>query len=71
MTFLVSGKVNICGNRFISGYEHTRYFCPDLKPNKLFMKKFLAILLAVCLFGSASFGQSDEIRPAAIGVSLS
>lgn len=34
------------------------------------MKKFLAVLLAFYIFVPASFGQSDEIRPAAIGVSF-
>src|SRR5688572_7768527 len=34
------------------------------------MKKFLAVFLAVCIFVPASFGQSDEIMPAAIGVSF-
>lgn len=34
------------------------------------MKKFLAVLLALYIFVPASFGQSDEVRPAAIGVSF-
>jgi len=34
------------------------------------MKKFLAVLLALYVFVPASFGQDDEIRPAAIGVSF-
>jgi OmpA-OmpF porin, OOP family len=35
------------------------------------MKKFLAVLMAVCMFVSASFGQTvSEKRPAAIGVSF-
>jgi OOP family OmpA-OmpF porin len=34
------------------------------------MKKFLAVLLAVYTFVPASFGQSTEIRPAAIGISF-
>lgn len=34
------------------------------------MKKFLAVLLALYIFVPASFGQDDEIRPAAIGVSF-
>jgi outer membrane protein OmpA-like peptidoglycan-associated protein len=34
------------------------------------MKKIIAATLALCFFTSAGFGQSDEIRPAAIGVSF-
>ncbi len=34
------------------------------------MKKILAVLLALCLIGPASFAQDDEIRPAAIGISF-
>lgn len=34
------------------------------------MKKFLAVLLALYIFIPASFGQNDEVRPAAIGVSF-
>lgn len=34
------------------------------------MKKFLALLVAVYMFVPASFGQSDEVRPAAIGLSF-
>lgn len=34
------------------------------------MKKFLAVLLALYLFVPASFGQSDEVRPAAVGISF-
>jgi OmpA-OmpF porin, OOP family len=34
------------------------------------MKKFLAVLLAVCIFVPASFAQNNEVRPAAIGVSF-
>ncbi|NCT76261.1 MAG: OmpA family protein [Chitinophagaceae bacterium] len=33
------------------------------------MKKILAVLLALYLFVPASFGQDDEVRPAAIGLS--
>lgn len=34
------------------------------------MKKFLAVMLALSFFVPASFGQKEEIRPAAIGVSF-
>lgn len=34
------------------------------------MKKILAILLALSVFGPATFAQEDEIRPAAIGISF-
>jgi len=34
------------------------------------MKKIFAILLAVSLFSSEAFAQTDEIRPAAIGISF-
>ena len=34
------------------------------------MKKILAVLLAMYFFVPASFGQEEEIRPAAIGVSF-
>jgi OOP family OmpA-OmpF porin len=39
------------------------------KPNYLFMKKILALLMALSAFIPGS-GQDDEIRPAAIGVSF-
>jgi OOP family OmpA-OmpF porin len=34
------------------------------------MKKITAVLLAICLFVSAGIAQSDEIRPAALGISF-
>ncbi len=34
------------------------------------MKKIFAVLLTLCYFVPASYGQDDEIRPAAIGVSF-
>lgn len=34
------------------------------------MKKILAVLLAVCSFAPAIFGQKDNVRPAAIGISF-
>lgn len=34
------------------------------------MKKIIAILLALTLLGPSGFGQDDEIRPAAIGISF-
>lgn len=34
------------------------------------MKKFLAVILALYLFVPASFGQKEDVRPAAIGVSF-
>jgi outer membrane protein OmpA-like peptidoglycan-associated protein len=40
------------------------------KPNYLFMKKILAVLLALSAFVPSGSAQDDEIRPAAIGVSF-
>jgi OOP family OmpA-OmpF porin len=57
-------------NNLFQDIEHTRYFCSDLKPNYLFMKKFLAVLVALSVFVPASFGQKEDVRPAAIGVSF-
>src|SRR5690606_31003841 len=40
------------------------------KPNYLFMKKITAVLMALSVFIPSIYGQDDEIRPAAIGVSF-
>lgn len=40
------------------------------KPNYLFMKKIIAVLLALSVFIPSMYGQEDEIRPAAIGISF-
>jgi hypothetical protein len=42
----------------------------SFKPNYLFMKKILAVLLALSVFIPSGFGQDDEVRPAALGVSF-
>jgi OmpA-OmpF porin, OOP family len=43
-------------------------FC--FKPNYLFMKKIIASLFALYLLANTAFGQDDEIRPKALGVSF-
>ena len=57
-------------NNLFSDIELCRYFCSDLKPNYLFMKKILSAIIALYLIVPSARAQDDEIRPKAIGVSF-
>ena len=57
-------------NNLFSGIELTCYFCSVFKPNYLFMKKIIAALVTLCLLVPDMYGQNDEIRPPAIGISF-
>lgn len=57
-------------NNLFSDIELCRYFCSDLKPNYLFMKKLISLCFALYLLLPGAEAQKEWVRPKALGVSF-